>query len=95
MVSQRNAEWQNISEQFELAKRMAAKIYQSDKKEENEKQINELDLLQKIYLSRRDQSYPTWPFSLGILAKLLTGIPLIIVPITILIINLLAIFEKT
>jgi hypothetical protein len=90
MLARREAEWQELSRQFDFVNLMAKKIYQSDR----QKRACELELLQKIYLNRKDHSYPTWPFSLSILVKFITGIPLVIVPITAIILNLMNILNE-
>ena len=89
MLSRREAEWQELSRQFDLINLMSKKIDQSDRQEN----AVDLELLQKIYLGRRDLSYSTWPFNLNILAKFITGIPLVIVPITAIILNLINILK--
>ena len=94
MLSKRDEEWQMLSQQFDLVDQMAKRIFKLDKQDEA-KRIEELESLQKMYISRKDQSYPTWPFNLSILAKFVTGIPLVIVPITAIIINLIDIFKET
>jgi len=42
--------------------------------------MEKLELLQKIYISKRDLTYATWPFNFGILAKFVTGITIVIFP---------------
>lgn len=80
MLSKRDNEWQNLSNQFDLLDKISRETYQQEINQKKAEQMEKLELLQKIYISKRDLTYATWPFNFGILAKFVTGITIVIFP---------------
>ena len=75
MVSKRAERWQELSQQFESINQLVHDI--SDRRidaepEETTTTIKKIELMQQNYQNQRNIQYPTWPFNLGIIAKLIT-----------------------
>ena len=80
MASKRAVKWQELSQQFESINRMAREILDSGddlEREEAEPMLKRLELMQRTYLDQKSLSYPTWPFSLKIIAKFVTILPIL------------------
>lgn len=82
MIAKRDAAWEELSHiEIEIHE-----IYTKMKDQLRDKDnlivlAKNLELTQKIYLDKQSQKYPLWPFNLTIFAKLVTSIPLIVVPL--------------